>query len=273
MTSSMRLRLWASRSPGSPSPGAGATRTPPMASTASASASPPTRRICPAMTCSFHRRWAGGATWESSPPPTPDGPAWGHTGLTRSALASRISMASAQARVLRTLVTRARTRSPGRVWRTNTTRPEASRATQAPPWAGSPIRSSRTSPTPSRAALALARRWGEGRRRARVGMIGPSGCGDGRVPCYRPRTPGAPRAALLPSAAGASAGAPRPRCQSRWKGSLMARRPSTASSSPSFHGTMVMTTPGTFSRERRRRSALWLWTKFSQKWLTRNCGM
>ena len=37
----------------------------------------------------------------------------------------------------------------------------------------------------------------------------------------------------------------------------MARRPSTASSSPSFHGTMVMTTPGTFSRERRRRRALW----------------
>lgn len=257
MTSSMRLRLWASRSPGSPSPGAGATRTPPMAATASASASPPTRRICPAMTCSFHRRWAGGATWESSPPPTPDGPAWGHTALTRSSLASTISMASAQARVLRTLVTRARTRSPGRVWRTNTTRPEVSRATQAPPWAGSPIRSSRTSPTPSRAALALARRWGEGRRRARMGMIGPSRSGDGRVPCYRPRTPGAAR----------------PRRQSRWKGSLMARGPSTASSSPSFHGTMVMTTPGTFSRERRRRRALWLWTKFSHRWLTRNCGM
>ena len=140
---------------------------PGRASTAWTTSPPPIRRRQSASTQRFQVRWAPRATWESSPPPTPPGPASAHTGLTRSGEARRTSTASAYQTLEALAVTRARTLSPGRQWRTRTTTPVGSsslRATQKPPWAGAPGSSSSSSggvPPPPRA-------WGRGARRGRA---------------------------------------------------------------------------------------------------------
>ena len=88
-------------------------------------------------------------------------------------------------------VIRATTRSPGRAWRTKTTRPSC-RATQCPPWATGPTSTSTSLP---RASGPAAARAGGRVRRARVGPLTapPRGGRDRRSP--RRTTPGAARSA------------------------------------------------------------------------------
>ena len=79
-------------------------------------------------------RCAGSETCCQSHPPHRPGPANGQGAGTRSGDASRISTASARRKFLVSWVTWARTRSPGSVCRTKTTRPSC-RATHEPPLA------------------------------------------------------------------------------------------------------------------------------------------
>ena len=153
VTASMSWLRWR-RSPSRPSRStAKATRVlhpsppgaPSTASTTTRRSSPATRASCSATRSSLSRRWAGPATcWKSQPPHRP-GPAWGQTGATRSGDGSRTSTASARRNEVVSEVIRARTRSPGRLWRTNTTRPSGPRATQPPPAAIAPTCRSTTS--------------------------------------------------------------------------------------------------------------------------------
>ena len=183
------LEAWAAASVGMGSIGtAAAAEASGRAATASATSCPPIRRRQSARTQRFQVRWASRATWASSPPPTPSGPASGQTDSTRSGEAWRISTASA--RQVREVISvrRARTVSPGRAWRTKMTRPPGSstgRATQCPPCAGAPTArvSSRGSPRLGAGWSALRLGWGvidspggrHRRRRCRRGCAGRGG--------------------------------------------------------------------------------------------------
>ena len=150
------------------------------AATAEATSSPPMRRRQSARTQRFQVRWAGRATWHSSAPPTPPGPASGQSGSTRSGEADSTSTASARQILALFPVMTARTVSPGRAWRTKTTRPDGSsagRATQCPPWAGGPtVRTISSRSWRGRVAFAVMASFRSRRRRRR-----------------RPRGPGARR--------------------------------------------------------------------------------
>ena len=101
---------------------------PGTSSTGTRRSRPARRDSCSATRSSLRRRWAGRATcWKSHPPHRP-GPAWGQARSTRSGDASSTSTASARRNDEASDVIRARTRSPGRLWRTKTTRPSGARA-------------------------------------------------------------------------------------------------------------------------------------------------
>ena len=107
------------------------------ASTSPSQVMPASRRSCSRTTSPSSARCVAGSTcWKSQPPHSP-GPAYGHGASTRPGAASITSTASARRNDLDRSVMWIRTRSPGSVWRTNTTWP-SSRATQWPPWAIGP---------------------------------------------------------------------------------------------------------------------------------------
>ena len=122
------------------------------------------RRSCSATRAALSSRWRGRATCCQSQPPHRPGRAYGHGGSTRSGEASSTSTASARRYLVTACVTRARTRSPGTAWRTNTTRPSGARATHAPPAAAAPTSSSSSSPTWAPSTSAPSRSPREGRR-------------------------------------------------------------------------------------------------------------
>ncbi|OPZ52165.1 MAG: hypothetical protein BWY91_02427 [bacterium ADurb.BinA028] len=173
----------------STSPGTGSTST--------ERSMPASRHSCSATTAPLSRRWAARSTCCQSHPPHPPGPAWRHTGSTRSADGERTSTASARRKrsSLPPSVTFARTRSPGKVCRTKTTRPSC-RATQKPPWATGPTSTSKTSPT-SDSPRGPAGLRGPAYRRCRpdereTGLTGRC-CRRGQGPSGRPSRPTAPR--------------------------------------------------------------------------------
>src|SRR5690606_33889597 len=123
-----------------PSPSTGAsTRTP--------RSIPASRRSCSDTTSPSNARWVARSTCWKSQPPQPPGPAYSQRLGTLPAAATRTSTASARRNrdVSPPSVILARTRSPGRLCRTNTTRP-ARRATQCPPCAIGPTSTSTSSP-------------------------------------------------------------------------------------------------------------------------------
>ena len=146
--------------------------------TATVRSMPATRASCSATRKALSRRCAPCSTcWKSQPPHRP-GPAWGHGGGMRSTEAVKISTASARRKEEVVAVTRAITRSPGREWRTKTTRPSGARATQPPPAATAPTSSSRSSVPPGvvrgEVAMAAQRTVGDrgcGRRRRTMAEI------------------------------------------------------------------------------------------------------
>src|SRR5262245_44897252 len=95
--------------------------------------------------CSSYAR-----SWKRHPPQTPK---CLHGASTRFGLGSRTDSATASANPRFVFVTRARTRSPGRPPRTNTTKP-FSRATPLPPYASESMESSSSSPLRTGAAMA-----------------------------------------------------------------------------------------------------------------------
>lgn len=111
--------------------------------------SPASRSSCSAMTSPLSRRWAPGFACCQSQPPHLPGPAYGHGAGARSLEGSRTVTASARRKreSASPSVTRAMTFSPGRVCRTNRTRPSAVRAMQCPPCATGPTSTSYSSPT------------------------------------------------------------------------------------------------------------------------------
>ena len=108
---------------------------PATGSTVTSRSSPAMRLSCSRTTSALNRRWAARSACCQSQPPQPPGWACGHRGATRSAEACSTSTASARANEAVASVTLARTRSPGRACRTNTTRPSLSLATHQPPCA------------------------------------------------------------------------------------------------------------------------------------------
>lgn len=140
-----RVRQAGTSPAGSLSPSAGMTV---PSQPASSGVRPARRWSCSAMTSPLRRRWAPGLACCQSQPPHLPGPANGQGALTRSLDASMISTASARRKRESSApaVTRATTFSPGRVWRTNSTRPSSVRAMQWPPCATGPTSTSYSRP-------------------------------------------------------------------------------------------------------------------------------